>query len=86
MKKGDVYQWNPNIIGILVTIIVYLGGVMIFVWKFLARPLGGAWDIYELRPAFICALAAIFVVSLVTAEPEKAVLDEYDEVNKMIQG
>ena len=61
-----------------------VGGVMIFVWKFLVRPLGGAWNIYELLPAFICALIAIVVVSLVTAEPEKAVLEEYDEVGKMI--
>ena len=61
-----------------------VGGVMIFVWKFLVRPLGGAWNIYELLPAFICALIAIVVVSLVTAEPEKTVLEEYDEVGKMI--
>ena len=61
-----------------------VGGVMIFVWKFLIRPLGGAWNIYELLPAFICALVAIVVVSLFTAEPEKAVLDEYDEVTKML--
>ena len=62
-----------------------VGGVMIFVWKFLVRPLGGAWNIYELLPAFICALIAIVVVSLMTAEPEKTVQDEYDEVSKMIQ-
>ena len=62
-----------------------VGGVMIFVWKFLVRPLGGAWDIYELLPAFICALIAIVVVSLVTGEPEKAVQDEYDEVTKMLK-
>ncbi len=61
-----------------------VGGVMIFVWKFLIRPLGGAWNIYELLPAFICALIAIVVVSLFTAEPEKAVQDEYDEVTKML--
>ena len=29
------------------------GGVTIFLWKYLVRPLGGAWDIYELLPAFI---------------------------------
>ena len=62
-----------------------VGGVMIFVWKFLVRPLGGAWDIYELLPAFICALVAIVAVSLLTGEPEKAVQDEYDEVTKMLK-
>ena len=24
------------------------GGAMVFIWKFVVRPLGGAWDIYEL--------------------------------------
>ena len=28
------------------------GGVLVFVWKFLVRPLGGAFDLYELLPAF----------------------------------
>ncbi len=58
-----------------------VGGVMIFVWKFAVRPLGGAWNIYELLPAFICALAAIFIVSLATAAPDKAVTDEFDAVS-----
>ena len=29
------------------------GGVMVFVWKFLIRPMGGALGIYELLPAFL---------------------------------
>ena len=62
-----------------------VGGIMIFVWKFIVRPLGGALDIYELLPAFICALVAIIVVSLMTGQPEKSVTDEYDEVNKMLK-
>ena len=61
-----------------------VGGVMIFVWKFLIRPLGGAWDIYELLPAFLCALTAIIVVSLATKAPEQDVTDEYDEVIKLM--
>ena len=31
------------------------GGVTIFLWKYLVRPLGGAWNIYELLPAFLVA-------------------------------
>ena len=31
------------------------GGIMVFVWKFLVRPIGGSWNIYELLPAFIIA-------------------------------
>ena len=54
------------------------GGAMVFIWKFLVRPLGGALDIYELLPAFIVALIMIIIVSLVTKEPEQEVYDEFD--------
>lgn len=54
------------------------GGVMVFVWKYLVRPMGGIWDLYELLPAFIVALLAIVVVSLLTKAPEKKILDEFD--------
>ena len=56
------------------------GGGMVFVWKYLVRPLGGAWTIYELLPAFIVALAAMIVVSLLTKAPEKEISDEFDAV------
>ena len=58
------------------------GGVMVFVWKYLVRPLGGAWNIYELLPAFIVASVAIVVVSLLTAPPSKEICDEFDSVGK----
>lgn len=54
------------------------GGVSIFLWKYLVRPLGGVWDIYELLPAFLLACIAIVVVSLCTKAPEQAILDEFD--------
>ena len=54
------------------------GGVMIFVWKYLVRPLGGAWNIYELLPAFIVACVAIVVFSLATPAPDQSILDEFD--------
>ena len=59
-----------------------VGGVMIFVWKYLVRPLGGIWDIYELLPAFLLACAAILLVSWMTAPPEQSVLDEFDRVKQ----
>ncbi len=59
------------------------GGIMVFVWKYLVRPLGGAFDIYELLPAFIVSLAAIIIVSLVTAAPGREVTDTFDEVKAM---
>lgn len=57
-----------------------VGGVMVFVWKYLVRPLGGIWDIYELLPAFILASIAIVVVSLVTAPPSQEIIDEFESV------
>lgn len=57
------------------------GGAMVFVWKFLVRPIGGVWDIYELLPAFIVACAAIVVVSLLTAKPDAEIEKAFEEVN-----
>ena len=56
------------------------GGVMVFVWKYLVRPLGGVWDIYELLPAFAAAILVNVAVSLLTPAPEKAVTDVFDRV------
>ena len=58
------------------------GGVMIFVWKFLVKPLGGIWNIYELLPAFLVALAAIVVVSLATPEPEPEVVKSFEDYDR----
>ena len=56
------------------------GGVMVFVWNLLVRPLGGVWDIYELLPAFIFSSICIVVVSLLTKEPGKEIQDEFEAV------
>ena len=66
--------------GILAGLVV--GGVMVFVWKFLVRPMGGALAIYELLPAFLCACVAIVVVSLLTPAPEAEITDLYDSYNR----
>ncbi len=58
------------------------GGVMIFVWKYLVRPMGGAWDIYELLPAFLVAIVLNVAVSLATAAPEAEILEEFDRVSE----
>lgn len=54
------------------------GGAMVFIWKYAVRPLGGAWDIYELLPAFIVAIVVNIVVSLLTKAPDKAITDVFD--------
>ena len=56
------------------------GGIMIFLWKYVVRPLGGALDIYELLPAFIVACIFIIVVSLLTPAPEKEIVEEFESV------
>ena len=57
------------------------GGIMIFVWKFAVRPLGGAWNIYELLPAFLIAIIVNVIVSLLTPPPESKILEVYHQVN-----
>ena len=56
------------------------GGIMIFLWKYVVRPLGGALDIYELLPAFMVACIFIVVVSLLTPAPEKEIVEEFESV------
>lgn len=58
------------------------GGAVVFVWKYMVRPIGGIWNIYELLPAFIAALIAIVAVSLMTAPPEQEILDEFERARK----
>lgn len=59
------------------------GGLMVFIWKYLVRPLGGNFDIYELLPAFIVAILLNVIVSLLTQKPSQSVLDDYDRVAHM---
>ncbi len=59
------------------------GGVMVFVWKYLVRPLGGAFDLYELAPAFLASILVIVVVSLLTKAPDDEIQKNFDEVKAM---
>ena len=61
-----------------------VGAVTIFVWKYVVRPMGGAFDIYELLPAFVLALAVNIVVSLATAPPEKDVVEGFEEYERTL--
>ena len=54
------------------------GGVFVFVWKYLLKPMGGVWGIYELLPAFLVGLIAIVVVSLLTKAPGADIQQEFD--------
>ena len=55
-----------------------VGGIMVFVWKYALRPIGGLWDIYELLPAFIASAITIVIVSLCTEKPQQEVLDDFE--------
>ncbi len=59
------------------------GGAMVFIWKYLVRPLGGVWNLYELAPAFAVAVIVIVVVSLMTKAPDSEIVDEFEHVSKM---
>lgn len=57
-----------------------VGGVMVFLWKFVISKIGGIFTIYELLPAFICASIAIVVVSLLTKAPSKEIVEEFESI------
>ena len=54
------------------------GGVFVFIWKYLIKPIGGIWGIYELLPAFLVGLIAIVAVSLLTKAPSEEVVKEFE--------
>jgi len=54
------------------------GGLMVFVWKLVIKPLGGIFGIYELLPAFLFSCIAIVVFSLLSEEPSQDMLDEFE--------
>lgn len=57
---------------------MFTGAIIIFIWKYLIRTMGGVWDIYELLPAFIFALVINIIVSIITKGPDKKVRKEFD--------
>jgi sodium/proline symporter len=54
------------------------GGVMVVVWKEGISRLGGGFAVYELLPSFIISCVVIFLVSLATPRPSKAIEQEFD--------
>ena len=73
---------RSNFQGALAGMVV--GGGVVFIWKYMVRPMGGVWNMYELLPAFIAASIAIVVVSLMTEAPSKEIEDEFDSVDKAL--
>ncbi len=69
---------------------VISGGVVALAWAYLppiiwGESIPGIFTLYEIVPGFIISLALIFIVSLATKKPSKAVYDEYDEVKRAVK-
>lgn len=58
------------------------GGVVVFLWKLVLKPLGGVFGIYELFPAFVLSCLVILVVSLLTPVPSAQIQQEFDLARK----
>ena len=54
------------------------GGIMVFVWNLLLKPMGGIFGIYELFPAFVISCIVIVVVSLATEAPSNEIAKEFE--------
>jgi sodium/proline symporter len=62
------------------------GGGMVFFWKLVLNPLGGAWAIYELLPAFVASCLAIVIVTLLTKEPPAEIQKEFELSKSYVEG
>ena len=77
----SLYWKRTNTVGAIAGMVS--GAAMVFIWKFAVRPLGGAFDLYELAPAFAVSLIFIVIFSLITKAPEEEIVKEFDEVKAM---
>ena len=62
---------------------MFSGAAMVFIWKYAIAPIGGAFAIYELLPAFITSCIFIVVVSLLTKAPDAKICEDFDAVASM---
>lgn len=76
----SLYWKRANKYGIIAGMIS--GGLVVYLWKYFVRPIGGFWDLYELVPAFLTACIMILVVSLVTPTPDESITKTFEEVTK----
>lgn len=60
------------------------GGIMVFIWKLLLKPLGGIFGIYELLPAFLISCIVIIIVSIMSKEPSEDIQKEFDMAKKFV--
>lgn len=60
------------------------GGITVFVWKLLLKPLGGVFAIYELFPAFIISCIFIVVFSLCTKKPSAQIEEDFVKAKEYV--
>ena len=60
------------------------GGISVFVWKLLIRPVGGVFGIYELLPAFLISCIFIVVVTLLSKEPSQKMQEEFEKAKTFV--
>lgn len=60
------------------------GGISVFVWKLLVRPIGGVWGLYELGPAFLISCIFIVTVSMLTRKPSDEMLQEFEKAKTFV--
>lgn len=77
----SLFWKRTNLPGVLAGMVS--GGVMVFVWKFIVRPMGGALNIYELLPAFIVSSIFLVAVSLLTKAPSEEIVKEFEKVDAL---
>ncbi len=58
------------------------GGIMVFIWKLILKPMGGILGVYELLPAFITSCIFIYAVSKMTEEPSAEIQNEFELAKK----
>ena len=62
---------------------MFSGATMIFVWKYLVKPMGGVFGVYELLPGFIVGLVFCYVVSILTKAPDETIIADFDKAAEL---
>lgn len=61
-----------------------LGSVTVIFW-ILMKSHGGIFEYYEIIPGFIISVVSTVLVSLVTPKPEQRIIDEFDEMKRIVR-
>lgn len=71
---------RTNIPGTIAGIVA--GGLTVLIWYY---KLAAVTGVYEIIPGFFVGIVTIYIVSKLTSEPDKHILDEYDSYKKSVK-